>query len=448
MSIESSSNQVAASAQGLPSDIGGLPTLWRDRAFWAMTSTQFLGAFNDNLFKQLMLLLAIRPGGIGQAADDEQWLATVVFSVPFVLFSGFAGFLSDRYSKKRIIVASKIAEIAVMLLGLMGFLAFAWFGYPGLLVVLLLMGLQSTFFGPGKYGILPELFRPTDLPRANGIILMTTFLAIIFGTAAAGFLKDRAGGAAAVPVVEAHRLWIGSAICIGIAVLGTATSLGIRYVRPAKPKLVLPDWTNLFVPRETQRLLWRDRPLLAALLASCMFWLVSGIAVMAVNALGRKQLGLPDTDTSIMTASIGVGIALGAVLAGRLSRGRADFRLVRIGAWSICALLVVLSIWLPGGRHLFGYPGSIVPLILLGGSAAMFAIPLQVFIQARPPADQKGRMIATMNVANFSAILLSGFLYREFDVLRLMAEWPPSAIFAMMSVLMLIVALAYRPKNE
>ena len=116
-------------------------------------------------------------------------------------------------------------------LALAGFLA----GYRGLLVVLFLMGTHSAFFGPGKYGILPELFRKADLPLANGVILLTTFLAIIFGTASAGVLGALAGDEAAGR--DPQRLWVGSALCIGIAVLGTVASLLVRKTSAADPKL-------------------------------------------------------------------------------------------------------------------------------------------------------------------------------------------------------------------
>ncbi len=106
----------------------------------------------------------------------------MVFSLPFVLLSGFAGFLSDRYSKQKVIFLAKAAEILVMLLGMAAFLMYGTFAAVGTWSVLFLMGTHSTFFGPGKYGVLPELFRKEDLPKANGFILMSTFLAIILGT--------------------------------------------------------------------------------------------------------------------------------------------------------------------------------------------------------------------------------------------------------------------------
>jgi acyl-[acyl-carrier-protein]-phospholipid O-acyltransferase/long-chain-fatty-acid--[acyl-carrier-protein] ligase len=428
-----------------------LPRLYRDRAFWGMTATQFFGAFNDNLFKQLMLLLAIPVGLASIGMQDQQGQATIVFSLPFVLFSGYAGFLADRFSKQPIIVLAKVAEIVVMLLGVAAFLCYSRTGYEGLLVVLFLMGTQSAFFGPAKYGILPEMLRTEDLPRANGVIVMTTFLSIIFGTASAGLLNTSFGIRNAPLLESAQRLWIGSAICVAIAVVGTLTSLAIRRVPPARPGLKF-RLSALTIPPESRRVLKDDTPLLAAILAACLFWLVAGIAVQAVNSLGLRQLKIGDARTSLMTAIIGLGIATGAVIAGRLCRGRADTRVVRLGAWGLFLFSLLLSISLPGGRHLLGSYGSLpvlFVLVLLGISAGLFAIPVQVFIQARPPEGLKGRMIAVMNQANFVAIMLSGAVYTLFDRIVGACGLPRSTTFAMMAVLILPVAIFYRlPEDE
>ena len=420
--------------------------LFRDRSFWGMTATQFLGAFNDNVFKQLMLLLAIPVGAAAAQKADEQGLATMIFSLPFVLFSGFAGYLSDRYSKRTIIVLCKVAEIGIMLVGMLGFLAYGTTGYRGLLVVLFLMGTHSAFFGPGKYGILPELFHEEDLPRANGMILMTTFLAIIFGTASAGLLGYLLYDAAGRRVPE--RLWLGSLICIGIAICGTLTSLLVRRTPAAVPRLRFQP-SALAIPPETRALLIADRPLLAALVVSCLFWLVSGVAMQSVNSLGMTQLGVGETLTSLMTAVIGLGIAIGAVLAGKLSRGKADFRLVAWGAWGMVVGMALMAVSLPAGggkfRQVLGYGGSVPVLALLGMAAGLLAIPVQVFIQTRPPEDQKGRMIAVMNLTNFIAILLSGAIYMAFDRLIDFMAWPRSILFGLNALLILPVALLYRP---
>lgn len=424
-----------------------LPPLLRDRSFWGLTATQFLGAFNDNVFKQLMLLLAIPVGVAAATATDAQGLATQVFSVPFVLFSGYAGYLSDRHSKRRVIVLAKLAEIVIMLLGAVAFLSYSMTGYHGLLVVLFLMGAQSAFFGPGKYGILPEMLRERELPLANGIILTTTFLAIIFGTVVAGLPGDLLIEKSAPLAQSAPRLAWGSAFCMVIAVLGTLTSLLIRLVPSAQPNLRF-SWDMVLVPRDIRHLLIRDRPLLMALLASCMFWFVSGLAIQAVNSLGRVQLKLDMTPTSILTGSIGVGIAIGATIAGIRSHGRADFGTTRLGAWGLVIFLIVMSISKPGGEHLLGFWGSLPVLALLGGAAGFFAIPIQVFLQTRAPAGLKGRMIATMNVTNFVAIWVAGFVWDAFDWIVESLGWPRSVVFAFMAVCVLPVALFYRPREE
>ncbi len=431
-------------------DAGSSPRLLRDRSFWGMISTQFLGAFNDNLYKQLMLLLAVPVvvagadlagaggEGAGQGSDVQGW-ATVVFSLPFILFSGFAGYLSDRYSKTRIIVLCKVAEIAVMALGLFAFYFYDQFGMLGTWIVLFLMGTQSSFFGPGKYGILPELFRAADLPRANGLILMTTFLAIIFGTVLAGGLKDLLAGEAG----SNSNLWIGMFICIGIAVAGTITSCIVRFVAPAQPSIRLtPDcWA---ISNDIYSLLRKDRTLLLALLVSSVFWLVSGLAVPTVNRLGLGLLKVDATQTSMLTASIGLGIMIGALQASWLCRNGWGDRCVTLGLFGIFAALAVLGIWTAGGQQLLGFGGSVVALIAMGIFAAIFAIPIQVFLQSRPPAELKGRMIATMNQANFMGILVSGPLYQLFEATSGFFGWPICSVFWMMAGLVLPLAFFYR----
>ncbi|MFV1967269.1 MAG: MFS transporter, partial [Pirellulaceae bacterium] len=276
---------------------------------------------------------------------------------------------------------------------------------------------------------------------------MTTFLAIIFGTAAAGFLTKATLHEGHELAVAAPGLWTASAICLLIAVAGTLTSLLIRRATASNPHLAFQA-SALTVPAETRRMLDRDRPLCYALLASCMFWLLAGVTQQAVNSLGERQLELSDDRTSVLVASIGVGIALGAIAAGRLSRGRADFHIMRAGAWGMIICLLMLALPGPQKGHLLGFWGSLPALLLLGMGAGMFAIPLQVFMQARPPDGLKGRMIAAMNQANFAAILLSAGVYWIFDQIVVKLGWNRSPIFAFMALIMLPVAWLYRPEDQ
>jgi acyl-[acyl-carrier-protein]-phospholipid O-acyltransferase/long-chain-fatty-acid--[acyl-carrier-protein] ligase len=416
-----------------------LPTLYRDSSFLGMAVTQFLGAFNDNLFKQLMLLLATPTLAelAAGTARDRQGPAQAVFSAGFLIFSGFAGYLSDRFSKRPIVIMSKVAEIVVMLMGLVGFMMYDLIGFGGMLVVLFLMGTQSAFFGPSKYGILPEMLRPRDLPRANGVFLMLTFLAIIFGTALAGRLWTLTGG----------QIWLAQMACVVIAIVGTLTSLFVRRLPPAQPEL-RHRWSVWGVSREMRTLLLVDRELFWALAASSMFWMVGAIVLLAVNALGKTQLGLSEELTSNMAASIGAGIAVGCILGGYLSRGRVSRRVVVLGAVGTVVALTLMC--LPGRNHghLLGYPSSIPVLILMGASAGVFVVPVQVLLQSRPPREQKGRMIGTMNQCQWLGVIAGALLF-ELCVRVLDATGGPRcAVFGVTAALMLPVALFYRPVDQ
>ena len=396
------------------------PQLGKDRSFWGVTATQFLGAFNDNVFKQMLLLICV--GQFGQESDSLQSIAAALFASAFVLFSGFSGYLSDRLGKRGLIVACKVAEIFIMGAGMLAF----FFGSIGELTliyllfgVLFLMGVQSAVFGPSKYGILPELFRDSDLPKANGIIQMTTFLAIIFGTASAGFLKQNVG----------DHLWIVSAVCVGIAILGTLTSLFIRRTPAATPSLKFSA-DCLLVEKTTWRYLLSDRNLQLVIFAYTLFWFVGAVVMLLVNNVCRNQLFYREDTTSCMTACIGLGIAIGCLTCGRLSGKKIRFDLVRIGAVGVCgALCLVALICLVAPEPIAGDPASPeklqlpfqaelfhavfngIGLMSMGLFAGLFAVPLQVYIQTRPPESMKGRVIAASALITWIGILFASAYY-------------------------------------
>lgn len=428
------------------------PGLSRDRAFWGMTSTQFLGAFNDNLFKQMVMLICVDAAAAEQLGRDYQPLALALFAIPFVLFSGFAGYLSDRIGKRGIVVAMKVAEITIMTAGMgalyLGGIVPDW-RLPLLFVVLFLMSTQSAFFGPAKYGILPELFPDRDLPQANGIIQMTTFLAIIFGFAAAGYGKE------AFP----DQLWVVSAICVGIAVMGTLTSLFVRSTPVAHPGLEF-EWSAVAIKRETWAMLRTDKPLREVLWVSSLFWFLGGVMQPTSNTFGKDQLLLGDARTSLLGAFMGIGIAVGCVVAGKLSHQQINFGLVRIGSWGLVGSLSWL--WFLGLAHNAApanawaglFPEDLmetfvrVGMLGVGFFGGLFIVPLQVFLQARPPQDQKGRMIGAMNLVNWSAICLSaGFIGISNEIFRLIdceASWN----FGIMALVLLPIAIFYHPPDE
>lgn len=408
-------------------------SLLGNRSFWGMTVTQFLGAFNDNLFKQVVLLTCV-DCAIREGTRDQQWQAQAIFAIPFVLLSGFAGFLADRYSKRRIIVLCKCAEIAIVSLGIVALSSGAL--WP-LLAVLCLLGIHSAFFGPSKFGILPEIVREKNLPAANGIFLMTTFAAIILGMGAGGTVKER---------LLPDRIEAAGFIYLAVAVGGLMTSLTVRPTRAARPGLPF-DWSDVIVSRDTIAMFWRDRPLLLALAMFSLFWLVGGVVQPAVNAFGKNQLRLDDEQTSHMLAFLVIGISLGCAAGGLLSKERVEFRLVTWGAWGMVAGLVLFAVWgsrsVPTSQIVLG---SRALLLVMGAAAGLFTVPLQVFLQSRPPADQKGRVIGAMNLSNWIGILLSAGVFAGLDWGVSLLHQPICWTFGAMGLLLLPVALLYRPR--
>ena len=416
------------------------PPVIADTAFWSMAVTQFLGAFNDNLFKQLVLLLATPKiiAGVAQGAD-HQGFVMAIFAVPFIVLAGLSGWVADKWPKRNIIVLCKAAEIGIMLLGMFAFLKYdaqhpdallSW-----LLPVLFLMGVHSTFFGPPKYGILPELLRDSDLPKANGIFLMLTFLAIIGGTALAGYFEH-----------EMQNAWRGSRIGVGLAVLGTITALGVRRTPAANPHAKLRP-ADFVVTPETLAVVRADRQLALALLVTSMFWLLGGMVTSGVNAVGKTQLGLEGTQLIAFTVMVAFGIPIGCLLGGYLSRGRINPRVVQIGSLGILACLVLLS--LRGGEqnHLLGYHGSLPVLALLGVATGMFIVPIQVSLQALPPKQEKGRIIALMNLCNWIGIIIGAVMFELLMLLVQHIGQPRNTAFILCVLVMLPVVLFYRPKE-
>lgn len=396
-----------------------LPSLATDPVFGGLVSTQFLGAFNDNFFKQMVLLKCVEMSSGGER--NLQWLAMFAFALPFVLLSGLGGYLSDRFSKRTIVVLCKVAEIFVMGAALLALL-------PGvstesgqlylLILVLAFMAAQSAIFGPAKYGILPELYPGKKLLPVNGAIQTTTFLAIIFGMTGAGIALDNLG----------NSLWMCSAIAVGIAVVGTLTSLPVRRTPVAEPDLKLKRG-YLFIPDEIWKLFGEQPKLARAILVMMMFWFIGGAAQPAVNTLGGSVLMLSKTRTSLMAASMGVGIALGCVIAGFANKGKhADgSRWTTRGSWMIVGSLLLIALLSSGlvGRpaesagqtqgilHGIAVADSMewllrLSMLCLGLSAGIFVVPIQVYIQQAAPVDQKGRLIGAMNVITWIGILLSG----------------------------------------
>ena len=424
-----------------PSDAPRRP-LARDRSFWGLLATQFLGAFNDNFYKQFVLLLCI--DYVAQArleSDPYQSTATAVFALPFVLFSLYTGAVADRYSKRTIVVLCKALEIVVMLAATAVLATFAA-GTPALLwaaiAVVGLMSLQSTLFGPSKYGILPELFDEADLSRVNGAVQMTTFIAILLGTVAAGyflgFFRD--------------RLWLFGLSAVTVSVAGTLTSLLVRRTPVANPGQPF-TWKSFTGDPTVWKLAWTDARLRTATLVYSLFFMLGAVLQLSINAFGRNQMGYSPERTSLLVMTLTLGMGIGCSVAGQLSRRRNRTELVSYGGIGLLAsgLLAGVAPHALPRELVFGVEAML--LCLLGVSAGLTAVPLQVTLQSVPPKAVKGRMIGVVNFCTWVGILLGGILY--FGLSSMLRDGAGVSrigdSFALVGLLMLPAVVLYWPKR-
>ena len=377
----------------------------KSRSFWALIVTQFLGAFNDNAFKMMVLLFV--SVGVVQSKGGAIYTsgATATFAVAYILFSASAGFFADRFSKRLIIVLAKVAEIGVM--GLAFFALLAGDKITPILV-LFLMAVQSTFFSPAKYGILPEILDDDELSQGNGIINTTTYLAIILGSVAGGWLMSALGTFADQPdgtKVYEGALHNAALVLIGIAMLGTISSLFVGRV-PASGSHKKFRWNFLADSWAGVQRIRGDRPLFLAMLANMYVWVFGAVFIQNFAPYGWEIIKAENADTiSTLIGLLCVGIAVGSMLAGKLSGRKVEFGLVPFG--SIGITICCIGYWFTA------MPGSLtvrlwltgINQVFLGFFVGFFVVPLNAYIQQKSPRDAKGDNIAVLNFITFTGIL-------------------------------------------
>ena len=257
-----------------------------------------LGTFNDNFFKQAILLLAV---GMGHTAV-QAW-GTVLFSLPFVLFSAWAGWLADRYAKCRLVLAAKALEVCAMLAGGWGLLQLHW---SGMLAMLFCMGASATLFSPALNGSLPELFAREDVPRVNALFKLTTTASILLGITLAGGALERQWLATEIPFGR----WLVAAVAVGVAVLGLLSVFFIPCRPAAARREELPPFPWLGA-LDSARELWRLRArkgIFGCLCADAFFYTLSTLVLLEINAYGVAQLGLGPTLASLLPGGLMLGI--------------------------------------------------------------------------------------------------------------------------------------------
>jgi acyl-[acyl-carrier-protein]-phospholipid O-acyltransferase/long-chain-fatty-acid--[acyl-carrier-protein] ligase len=357
----------------------------RQPGFFSFFNTQFLGAFNDNFLKMIVSFVALnRAAG---SADGYVELIAFLFILPSALFSGYAGHLADVYSKRTILVAVKGFEIAIMVLTLAIFFIGA---IEPMLAAVFLMGLHAAFFSPAKYGILPEMLPETELSRGNGLLEMSTFMAIILGTSLGGAIFD----------LWKNQLPLIGLLMIAIAIAGYYSSLGIPQV-PASGAVKLLRLNPFSEIREGLTRLRTDRTLWLTVIGISYFWFLGALVNINILSFGKELLQLDEFHIGLLATFLAIGIGVGSLAAGRLSGDHIELGLVPLGSilMGVCLALVAWSA--PS------YPHTAAALVLLGFSGGLFAVPLNALLQQRAGKEEKGQLIATNNFLNTIGIALA-----------------------------------------
>jgi len=382
--------------------------LLKERRFLPLFATQFLGAFNDNLFKQMMVLfVTYHVLHDRQAEQGFSSIATGISLVPFFLLSALAGQLADSHDKTRIIRIVKSAEIAIMVVGGLGLIlaraGYTHFGIGIMLFAVLCLGIHPTFFGPIKYAILPQHLQSDEVLGGTGLVEASTYLAILLGTIAAGWLSiDQA-------LILTFVIAIIGRIIAGRVPLAPrqGAELQINY-NPITASWRLVSAT-MHIPR-----------LFLAILAISFFWMIGTVLIVLFPPLIKNALSADPRVYSTLTALFSIGIAIGSVAINALLKGKTSAKYAPASVIVMGGLIVVFSLlvrtWpmLPHGQlygmlEFFTLPRAVPLVLVLMGiaiSGGIFVVPLYAFLTTTVTRDQTARTVAANNVVNSGAMVL------------------------------------------
>jgi 1-acyl-sn-glycerol-3-phosphate acyltransferase len=369
-----------------------------ERRFAPFFGVQFLGALNDNVFKQaLVILLAFQTASFTSLRSDTlQNLAQALFVLPFFLFSATAGQFADKYEKSRLITVTVAIELGVMALGAAGFFLES---LELLLLALFLGGVQSTLFGPVKYAILPQALHETELVGGNGLVETGTSVAILAGMMLGGWLIIQPGwGVVGVVVVT-----------LGVAALGIALSRLIPKAPAADPALVI-DWNPVTATWRNLRFATHNRTVFLSILGVSWFWFVGSMFVTQFPNLTKNVLGATESVVTLLLIVFSVGIGIGSLLCERLSGHKVEIGLVPFGSIGITLFGVDLflaatgQVAAPVGALDFARDPAhwrlLADLGLIGVFGGFYIVPLYALIQSRSDPLHRSRIIAANNILN------------------------------------------------
>ncbi len=405
-------------------------SLLRQRRFLPFFITQFLGAFNDNVFKNALIIL-IAFQGINHDVANSRYLVNVsaaLFILPFFLFSSTAGQIGDSHEKSALIRSIKLAEIFIMFLAVIGFIL----GSISLLMaVLFLMGTQSSLFGPVKYGYLPQHLNGAELIGGNGLVEMGTFMAILSGMMLGSAVMAADGG----------EFWI-SAVVLMVALAGYLGARRIPLTSAAQPGLKI-NWNVFGQTWATVRMVMRNRTVFFSVLGISWFWFVGSTYMVQLPNYTREILNGDESVYILLITVFCIGISAGSLLCEKLSGHRVEVGLVPLGAMGISlfgvdlyfsaptmvevspgALMLEQFLRVEGGLH------CLMDIALIGMFGGFYIVPLFAVVQQRTQKDILSRVIAGNNILNalfmvlsavFGIVLLGKLAYAEDEVFLVIA---------------------------
>ena len=394
--------------------------LLRTRRFLPIFTTQFLGAFNDNLFRTAMVMLVIY--GIYRDAGQEaafSGIAGGLFILPFFLLSALAGQLADATDKARIVRIVKTAEILIMVAGAAGLILH---NIPLLLLALFAMGVHSTFFGPIKYAILPQHMQPDEVLGATGLVEAGTYIAILSGTILGGLLVlERADG-------TFHAEWAAVAVLL-VALIGRVAG---GFVPPAPPAHdpEIPgypqrgmDWHIIRASITLVSATLHIRRLFLAILSISFFWAMGAVLAAQFPPLVKNVLSADQSVATLFLATFSIGVAVGSVAINRLLKGQVSARFAPAAALTmglfVLGLYLLSANWTPSselqdiGAFLSHPLGCAVVVDLFGVAVAggMFVVPLYAFLTTTVPKSETARTVAANNIVNSGAMVAASLIY-------------------------------------
>ncbi|MCS9379812.1 MFS transporter [Pseudomonas aeruginosa] len=368
------------------------------RRFLPFFITQLLGAFNDNIFKQSLILAILYHLSVSGDRSLLVNLCALLFILPFFLFSALGGQFGEKYNKDALMRALKLAEVGIMLVGAAGFV----FGsLPLMFVALFAMGTHSALFGPVKYSILPQHLHEDELVGGNALVEMGTFLAILAGTIGAGVLMSHAHYAAAVATAV-----------VLVAACGYLASRGIPRAAAALPGLKL-DWNIFAQSWSILRLGLGPRPAVSrSLVGNSWFWFLGAVYLTQIPTFAKEWLHGDESVVTLILTVFSVGIALGSMLCEKLSGRKVEIGLVPFGSIGLTVFGILLW-WHAGGippgeapydwlavlRHHETW-AVLADILFIGIFGGFYIVPLYALIQARTDEDKRARVIAANNILN------------------------------------------------